>query len=301
MATASGSSGTGTGSGTDTGTPVPVTSHHVVMVMEENTSYSTVVGDTKVWPNYNNLIAQGALATNYYANMHGSISDYFLLTCGQYLTNNDSSTKVFDVPNIARSMLAAGVTFKVYAEGITAGYLGGNTGYYVIRHNPFALLSDIADNTKIAAQVLQPFAQFATDLDNKALPEFSFIVPNIEDDAHSGTPQQADTWLENNVVKPLSGYSAFQKGGDGVLIVDFDEGALNDPTNGGGQVAPVFWGPIAKVGYRQTSTIFYQHPSMLRTVMELLSLPNPPAAAATAPSMGEFFVTPAKNSGTASS
>jgi hypothetical protein len=29
---------------------------------------------------------------------------------------------------------------------------------------------------------------------------------------------------------------------------------------------------------------------MLRTIMEALNLPNPPAAASTAPSMTEFFV-----------
>lgn len=31
-------------------------SKHVVMVMEENQSYSTVVGHTSVWPNLNALI-----------------------------------------------------------------------------------------------------------------------------------------------------------------------------------------------------------------------------------------------------
>ena len=41
-------------------------------------------------------------------------------------------------------MLSANVSFKVYAEGIKQGYIGGNTGLYVIRHNPFALLSDVA-------------------------------------------------------------------------------------------------------------------------------------------------------------
>jgi acid phosphatase len=278
--------------GASAGSPVPVTSHHVVLVMEENQSYSSVVDNTKDWPNLNKLIAQGALATHYYANDHGSLSDYFMLTTGQYLTHDDGSTTVFDVPSIARAMLAQGVSFRVYAEGITVGYLGGDTGLYVLKHDPFAMLSDIADNQKAADQVLQPYAQFATDLSTKALPEFSFIIPNIDDDAHTGTPHQADSWLQTNVIQPLSTYFAFQSSGDGILIVEFDEAALSDTTNGGGQVAPVFWGPAVKPGYRQSSSILYQHQSMLRTVMELLSLPNPPGAAATAPSMGEFFNAP---------
>jgi hypothetical protein len=267
------------------------------MVMEENTSYSSVVGNTAVWPNYNNLILQGALPTDYYANMHGSISDYFMLTCGQILTDSDSSTQVWNVDNLARRMLAANLPFRIYAEGITNGYVGDNVGLYVVRHDPFALYSDVASNPQVADQVIWPFTQFAADLSAAKLPEFSFIVPDIDDDAHSGTPQQADAWLEANVIKPLSANAAFQKGGDGVLIVVFDEGALSDTAHGGGQVAPVFWGPNVRAGYQETSGTLYQHQSMLLTIMQLLSLPNPLGAAAAAPSMGEFFVQPTSTAG----
>ena len=267
-------------------------SHHIVLVMEENQSYSTVVGATTVWPNLNALIAHGALPTNYYADSHPSIGNYFMLTTGQLLTTDDTSTQVFDVDNIARRMLTSGVTFRVYAEGITQGYIGGSTGLYLIRHNPFAMLSDVAGNQQVANQVLLPFSQFATDLANNALPDFSYVVPDVDDDAHDGTPQQADTWLQTNIVAPLSASVAFRSGGDGLLIVDFDEAADTDTINGGGHVAPVFWGPNVKPAYTQASGTLYQHESMLRTVMEALGLPNPPAAAATAPSMTEFFIQP---------
>jgi acid phosphatase len=270
--------------------PVVPQSHHVVLVMEENQSYSTVVGATTVWPNLNALIAQGALPTNYYADSHPSIGNYFMLTTGQLLTTDDSSTQVFDVDNVARRMLSSGVSFRVYAEGINQGYLGGNTGLYLIRHNPFAMLSDVANSPTVANQVIWPFSQFATDLANNALPDFSYIVPDVNDDAHNGTPQQADTWLQTNVVSPLSGSAAFQSGGDGILVVDFDEAEDSDTTYGGGHISPVLWGPVVKTGYTQTSGTIYQHESMLRTLMEALSLQNPPGAAASAPSMTEFFV-----------
>lgn len=258
--------------------------------MEENQSYSTVAGNTKDWPNLNNLIKDGALPTNYYANVHPSIGNYFMLTTGQILTTSDSSTKVWNVDNIARRMLASKVSFKIYAEGITRGYLGGDTGLYLIRHNPFAMLSDVADDPKVANQTIWPFTQFAADLANGQLPEFSYVIPNVDHDAHSASAGNADSWLQANVVKPLSGYTSFQPGGDGVLIVDFDESVNSDTAHGGGHVAPVFWGPGAKTGYKQTSSTVYQHQSMLRSIMEELGLPNPPAAAATAPSMSEFFV-----------
>ncbi len=265
-------------------------SRHVVIVMEENQSYSTVVGNAGAWPELNHLISVGALATNYYADSHPSIGNYFMLTTGQLLTTDDSSTTVWNVDNIARRMLAAGVSFRVYVEGVGQGYLGGDTGLYVIRHNPFPMLSDVADSSQVANECLWPFSQFAIDLANGTLPEFSFIVPNVDDDAHDGTPQQADSWLQANVMSGLSTTPAFEANGDGILIVDFDEADDSDTTYGGGQVSVVFWGPNVQAGYTQKSNTLYQHESMLRTIMELLSLPNPPGAAATAPSMAEFFV-----------
>jgi phosphatidylinositol-3-phosphatase len=57
-------------------------STHIVLVMEENQSYATVVGNTSDWPNLNNPKSSGALPTNYYANSHPSIGNYFMLTTG---------------------------------------------------------------------------------------------------------------------------------------------------------------------------------------------------------------------------
>jgi acid phosphatase len=265
-------------------------SKHIVMVVEENKGFDAVAGASVNWPNLNSLISSGALPTNYYANTHPSIGNYFMLTTGQILTNDDKSLVVWNVDNLARRMLAANIPFRIYAEGITQGYLGGNTGRYLIRHNPFAMLSDVADDPPVANQTIWPFTQFAIDLANGTLPEFSYIVPNVDDDAHDGTAQQADLWLETNIVIPLSSNAAFAPGGDGVLVVEFDEAEDSDTTDGGGHIAPVLWGPIVKAGYTQTSTTLYQHQSMLRTLMESLGLSDPPAAAATAPSMSEFFI-----------
>ena len=239
--------------------------------------------------NLNQLIANGALATNYYANAHPSIGNYFMLTTGKVLTNNDLSTTVWDVDNLARHMLAAKIPFRIYAEGITRGYVGGNKGVYLVRHNPFALLSDIANDPQVANETIWPFSQFATDLANGNLPEFSYVVPDVNDDAHNGTPQQADTWLQTNLVLPLSNDPAFAPGGTGLLIVNFDESVDSDTQHGGGHISPVLWGPLAKTGYTQTSTTVYQHQSTLATIMNILGLSNPPGEAATAPLMSEFL------------
>lgn len=272
--------------------PPPRPPPHIVLVMEENKSYADVAGNTTDWPNLNRPISNGALATNYFADTHPSIGNYLMLTTGQILTNDDSSTQVWNVDNLARRMIAANVSFRVYAEGITQGYVGGNDGSYFVRHNPFALLSDIANDPQAANEHIWPFSQFAVDLANGNLPEFSYIVPDIDDDAHDGSSSAADSWLETQVVVPLSDDPAFAPGGEGLLIVNFDEAADSDAQHGGGHVAVVFWGPMARMGYQQTSSTIYQHQSLLRTMMEILGLKDPPGAAAAAPSMQEFLVHP---------
>src|SRR4051812_41838980 len=62
---------------------------HVVIVMEENAGYSSVIGNSAM-PYLNSLASKYGLATKYYANTHPSIGNYFMLTTGQIVTNNDS-------------------------------------------------------------------------------------------------------------------------------------------------------------------------------------------------------------------
>ncbi len=43
---------------------------------------------------------------------------------------------------------------------------------------------------------LVPFTQLATDLNTANLPDYSFIVPNLCNDAHDCALSAADTWLQ---------------------------------------------------------------------------------------------------------
>ena len=128
------------------------------------------------------------------------------------------------------------------------------------------------------------FSQFNSDLANDKLPAFSYIVPNLLDDAHDGTLQGADGWLQQNIA-PLISSPTFQT--DGLLIIVFDEADTNDSTNGGGHVAEFVISPKAKKGYQ--STRLYQHQSTLRLILDGLGTSTFPGAASTAPEMGEFF------------
>ena len=255
---------------------------HVFIVTEENTNYSSVIGSSSM-PYLNGLAQQYGLATQYYANTHPSIGNYFELSTGQIISNNDGFSTVQNVPNVVRSLLAAGKTWKSYAESIpNACYLGGDTGNYARKHNIFPLLSDVA-NDPVQACNNVPFTQFATDLANGTLPHFSNIVPNLCNDAHDCSLSTADTWLKNNI-DPLIKSAMFQQ--DGLLIIVFDESG-GDNTNGGGRVVWVAVSPKSKRGYQ--STTLYQHQSTLRLILKGLGVNVFPGAAASAPDMSEFF------------
>ena len=259
---------------------------HVFIVLEENASYPDVIGSSSM-PYFNSLANTYGLATNYYANLHPSIPNYFELTVGKTLTIDDSMTpQSFPVSddNVVRELLAAGKTWKSYAEDLpSAGYTGGNTAKYLVRHNPLAYMTDV-QNTPAQAQNLVPFSEFAADLPTANLPAYSFIVPNSCDDAHDCPLSTADAWLKTNI-DPLINSSVFQK--DGLLIIVFDEGNDLDFTQGGGHVAAVIISPFGKPAYK--SIALYQHQSVLRLMLEGLGVTKLPGDAATAPAMWEFF------------
>jgi acid phosphatase len=278
----------GCGSGSRSSVPPPVSGTvpqfgHVVLVVEENHNYSDVIGNSAM-PYLNSLASQYGLATQYFANTHPSIGNYFMLTTGQTVTNNDALTGTVDVDNIVRDLVAAGKTWKSYAESIPSqGYTGVDSYPYARRHNPLSYFTDVA-NSSSQAQNLVSFSQFSSDLANNQLPNFSFVVPNLLNDAHDGPLQLADVWLQQNIA-PLISSSTFQK--DGLLIIVFDEAGGNDSAHGGGHVAALIISPKAQQGHQ--STTLYQHQSTLRLILQGLRVPTYPGAANSAPEMGEFF------------
>src|SRR5215472_17441180 len=109
-------------------------SRHVYIVAEENRSSEDIVGSPNM-PCLNSLLPKGAVATQFYANQHGSLENYFWVTAGQKITDNNSTTSVFNVDNIERHLLSHGRTFKSYAQSLPyAGYTGLTWGAYLKRH-----------------------------------------------------------------------------------------------------------------------------------------------------------------------
>lgn len=268
---------------------------HVIVVLEENHSYSKIIGNSAM-PYLNSLASKYGLATNYYANTHPSIGNYLMMTTGQIITNSDGYSGTVSANNMARVFLTAGVSWKSYAESIpSVGYTGGDKYPYVKHHNPFAYFTDVV-NSSSEKNNLVPFTHFGQDLANGALPKFSYIVPNQHHNMHdcpttttgctdSQKAAAADNWLKANIA-PLLANAEFQK--DGLLIITWDEGNSTDTAHGGGKVATVVIGPKVKPGFK--STTFYQHQSLLGTMLSALGASSlKPAAASNAALMSDFF------------
>jgi len=148
-------------------------------------------------------------------------------------------------------------------------------------HNPFAYITDVL-NSPSQTNNLVPFTQFTTDLANNQLPNYSFIIPNQQNNAHdcpAAIPNctnadklaATDSWLKTNI-DPLIASAAFRQGG--LLIITFDESIDADTQNGGGHVATVVISSKTPQNF-QSSTLL-QHQSTLRVMAEALDLTSFP-------------------------
>ncbi|HWC18039.1 MAG TPA: alkaline phosphatase family protein, partial [Terriglobales bacterium] len=283
---------------TPTPTPVPTPSptptpssgvphsSHVVLVIEENHQFTEVYPSGMPW-----LVAEGntyGYTTNYHADEPGSALDYFWLSSGSgeqpFGCTGDGCTSPITSDNIFYELSKAGLTWKVYAQSLpSVGYMRGDSGAYADRHNPAKWYAYVI-NTPAAQQNIVPFTQFATDLAANQLPNYSLIIPDLDNDAHDGTLAQADSFLANGVA-PLLNTAAF-KTGDGLLFVTFDEcdGAVGACPQ---QVYTAVIGP--KVKHGTVSSSFYKHENLLRTMLDALGISSYPGASAAASDMRDFF------------
>jgi phospholipase C len=257
---------------------------HVILIVEENQSFSTVYHSQMPW-----LSALGdkyGIATNYFSDKKGSLLDYLWLSSGSsepsFGCDGNRCTHTITDGNIFRELNKAGMSWNVYADSLPySGFMGMFAGNYAKRHDPAVWYSDVVNNTEQQQNVV-PFTQFPVDLAAQNLPDYSIIVPNLEDDAHNGTPETADQWLKTNI-GPLLNSQYFQAEQNSVMFITFDNGYQDQQ----GQVFTAVVGQSVIPGVEVNTP--FRHENTLRTIMQLLGLKNYPGASATAAPMNEFF------------
>lgn len=272
-------------------------SSHVWMITEENHSYEDVVGNNKM-PYYNQLIGQYGLATQFYANQHSSLPALMWLVAGApVLRNNDTTSCQNSEDNVVRELLNHGYSWRSYQDGMPyagfQGLYGGKGNRYYRRHNPLIDFTDVCPGTGQEMNSV-PFTQMANDFAQGNTVNYAYITPDVDGDAHNGSLQKADKWLEANVPDILA-RPEFSAGGDGILFIVWDEGTLYSDnrcsagvTQGcGGRTATLVIGPQVKAGYQ--STVTYHNENVLATVCAAMGLSTCPGAAQNADPMADFF------------
>ena len=231
--------------------PVPA---HVVVVMEENHKYSQIIGSPDA-PYINTLAEEGASFTDSHAITHPSQPNYLALFSGStHGVTSDSCPQKFSTANLGSELIASKRTFAGFSEGLPeTGSEVCTSGEYARKHVPWTDFSDLP------ASVSRPFTAFPTDFND--LPTVSWVIPDLVHDMHSGTIQEADSWLQTH----LASYLAWARDHNSLLIITWDEN--NDAP--GNQIPTIFVGPMVKPGkYSQDIT----HYKVLRTIEAMYGL-----------------------------
>jgi hypothetical protein len=233
------------------GVPTP---DHVVVVVEENQSYSDIIGNSAA-PYINSLAAGGALFTNSFAITHPSQPNYLALFSGSTQgVTDDNACGPFSGPDLGSALAAAGRTFGGYSEDLpSTGSTVLTSGAYARKHNPWSDFSDVPPSENM------PFTSFPTNY--ASLPTVSFVVPNLNNDMHDGTINQGDAWLQTNI----GAYATWAKTHNSLLIVTWDE----DDGSQSNQIPTIFYGQPVKPG---NYSEYVDHYGVLRTLEDMYGL-----------------------------
>ena len=271
------------------GAQVPL-AQHVILVVEENHSFSAVYPTGMPW-----LVSEGNLygyTNNYYSDVSGSLLDYLWLASGgpegSFGCNGNDCTSPITDDNIFRLLNNQPLSWKVYAQNylnaggtVTTPDVARGTHYYR-RHNGATWYSDVLSNVLGAKGDIVDLEQFTIDVANGTLPRYAIIIPDGNYDSHDGTLSAADNFLNNNLTSLLS-QSDFSAGGSGLIFMTFDNGN----GDGQGQVYTALIGPNIKSHY--VSGSYYQHENTLKTMLQALGITTYPGDSANASAMSDFF------------
>ena len=234
----------------------------IVVIVLENKTYQSIVGSSNA-PYIQSLIAGGTLYTNYQA-APGSLPDYLRMTGGIATT---SAAKNSD--NIFHQLQTAGISWGQYNESMpSACYTKSGPLPYNKNHNAAVWYNDITSNKAACANML-PFTAF----DPAHLRSFSYVVPNDNNDMHTGSSKAAqikagDAWLKAHVPAMLAGGAE--------VIVTWDEGTRSNE-----HIATIAIGGTAKKGAKDAAA--YTHFGLLAGLEDVYGVPRVNAAQTATP------------------
>lgn len=249
--------------------PTPI--QHVVVVMEENKDYTTVLANGS----FQRYLAQTyATATNFYAVDHDSVNAYEGATSA-----TATRTPSLSVPNIGDLADAAGISWAAFEEGMPAPCYRSpdNTTGYVIIHNPFVMYTDITSNASRCKAHDLTWSSWTDAVNAGSIPNYAFITPNTTNDCDNSPDNNVsacDVWLQN-WLSPLLNDSAIASTTAFIITYDEDAGYLgNTPVVNGTKGGHVYTVIVSPYSHRLESNVFYNTFSLLTTAEWLLGLPG---------------------------
>jgi hypothetical protein len=263
--------------------------------MLENRGYAQIIGNTHA-PYLNRLAATAGLATKYTGVTHPSQPNYLAAISGGTFGVRDDNDVTLHVPNLVDQIEEHGRTWKAYMQSINQcasplDSLCGNDRY-ARKHNPFVSFADIQSNSSRMRRIVDTSA-LAADLASGQVANFVWISPDQCHDMHglalpasdpcSGSSPDALTAqgdaFTQAMVDAIMGSSAWTStAGPAVIFIAWDEseGTSEDNTgccgaeSGGGHVVLI---AISKSSPGdRTSTVAYNHYSLLATIQQSWSL-----------------------------
>ncbi|MGH3627363.1 MAG: alkaline phosphatase family protein [Sciscionella sp.] len=238
---------------------------HIVVVVEENHSYSDVIGNGAA-PYINSLARRGANLTNSHGVAHPSEPNYLALFSGstQGLTD-DSCPHSYTTTNLAGQLAAKGLSFATFSEGLPmTGYTGCASGHYARKHNPAPDFTSVSPASNLSAR------DFPAP--GNALPTVSFLIPNLNNDMHDGSIGTADRWLHRHI----QSYAQWCGKHNSALVLTWDE----DDNSAQNHIPTIILGAHVRPG-KYTEPV--SHYNILRTIDQSLGLTPTGLAARTAP------------------
>jgi len=235
--------------------------------------------------------AWGLAQNDHYCNVNPSLPNYLCLSggsdfgCGGYdgsPNSNACTSTAWTAPNIVDRLEGAGLTWKAYMEDMPSNCYGANSGDYAVRHNPFVYYNDIVSDPTRCARIVPAGASdsaLINDLGSTATASnYMWLTPNKCNDMHDCPIATGDAYLADLVQRILS--SAVFTSQRAALLITFDEG-YDQP------IYTVWAGRAVKPAY--TSSVAYDHFSVLATIESNWNLASLTANDAGAAPMNEFF------------
>ena len=266
---------------------------HVFIIMMENTGYKSVIGNPNA-PWINAAAATYGLATNYFGVSHPSQPNYIAATSGSTNGVTGDSNVTLNVTNIVDQLEANGKTWKAYMQSLSlcnGNLLASACGnqLYERKHDPFVSYADVQSNPARLANIVD-LSQFAANLANNTVPDYSWISPDQCHDMHGRGAPASDPCSFSNEQQLIATGDAFLSStvgqimnssawnGNSVIFITWDESDFTgtgpsgfgdtsgccDANPGGGHVVTL---TISHSDHSaRTSSVAYNHYSMLATI-----------------------------------